>query len=608
MAIITQYEPATLVVNVIGDVNIPFTFPFGDEWHLRVTANGAIVPVANYEVTASSFGDGGTVLVYAAFNDAQTKPTNYLVERITPNTQPDVYKDRAQISSETLEGSLDHAVMQIQEIVYNTGRDVDNALEVAQEALDTANTASAKADNAITIATGASNTAASAVAIANDATDAANAASAKADTATSIANVANSNAVNASNVAGTALDAANAAQSLAASNSTALAAEVQARIAGDNNLQSQVISFTSDTNSRFNTVEAAINDRMPQAPRDGFSYAGAGDQWVRISWEIGDPFVIDSYDFAVLAQRENYLPNAVWDIGNPYLTLNSTATIGSRDSVFVVDVDNYLVFISDTTPSVGSVTSVNGKTGDVVVDLVNFPNVQTALNGKAASSHIHTQTDVTGLSTTLDGKAAVSHTHAQADVSGLATALSGKAASSHTHSQADVSGLATALSGKAASIHTHAQADTTGLVDALADKAEAVHAHVQSDITGLTTALNGKAATSHTHTQANITGLVDTLADKASAAHVHAQADVTGLATSLAGKAATAHVHAQADVTGLVTSLADKANTTHTHNQTDVTGLAAALAGKQNQVTYGTTDLIAGTSALTTGNLYFVYE
>ena len=106
--------------------------------------------------------------------------------------------------------------------------------------------------------------------------------------------------------------------------------------------------------------------------------------------------------------------------------------------------------------------------------------------------------DVTGLQTALDGKAATSHTHAQSDVTGLVTALAGKAASSHTHTQSDITNLVTDLAGKASSSHTHAQSDVTGLVTALAGKAASSHTHTISNVTGLQTAIDGKADASTT--------------------------------------------------------------------------------------------------------------
>lgn len=59
---------------------------------------------------------------------------------------------------------------------------------------------------------------------------------------------------------------------------------------------------------------------------------------------------------------------------------------------------------------------------------ISVAGLQTALDGKAASSHGHTVSDVTGLQAALDGKSSVGHTHAIADVAGLQTALDGKQA------------------------------------------------------------------------------------------------------------------------------------------------------------------------------------
>lgn len=76
---------------------------------------------------------------------------------------------------------------------------------------------------------------------------------------------------------------------------------------------------------------------------------------------------------------------------------------------------------------------------------------QTALDGKAAASHSHAISDVTGLQTALDGKqasgsyAASSHSHVIGDVTGLQTALDGKAASSHTHTAASITDFTTAV-------------------------------------------------------------------------------------------------------------------------------------------------------------------
>lgn len=79
------------------------------------------------------------------------------------------------------------------------------------------------------------------------------------------------------------------------------------------------------------------------------------------------------------------------------------------------------------------VTTVAGRTGDITlvksdVGLANVDNTsdankpissatQTALNGKASTTHTHVISDTTNLQTTLDGKAALSHTHTASQIS-----------------------------------------------------------------------------------------------------------------------------------------------------------------------------------------------
>ena len=61
------------------------------------------------------------------------------------------------------------------------------------------------------------------------------------------------------------------------------------------------------------------------------------------------------------------------------------------------------------------------------IDPYTKSEVDTALSGKANTTHTHAISDVTNLQTTLDGKANESHAHAISSVIGLQTALNGKA-------------------------------------------------------------------------------------------------------------------------------------------------------------------------------------
>lgn len=171
--------------------------------------------------------------------------------------------------------------------------------------------------------------------------------------------------------------------------------------------------------------------------------------------------------------------------------------------------------------------------------------INTALSGKANSSHTHTLDNVsetttkkimtaaerTKLSGIAEGANKYTHpaSHAASMITGLSTVatsgkysdLSGKPTSmtptAHTHEQADITGLETALAGKAASNHTHGAVTTStnGMMTA-ADKTKlngiatganktTVDTALSSTSTNpvqnkvINSALSGKANASHNH-------------------------------------------------------------------------------------------------------------
>lgn len=69
--------------------------------------------------------------------------------------------------------------------------------------------------------------------------------------------------------------------------------------------------------------------------------------------------------------------------------------------------------------------------------------VNSALNGKANSSHSHSISNITNLQSSLDGKSATSHTHDDRyyTETEMNTKLNGKANSSHTHTVSQISDL-----------------------------------------------------------------------------------------------------------------------------------------------------------------------
>lgn len=94
--------------------------------------------------------------------------------------------------------------------------------------------------------------------------------------------------------------------------------------------------------------------------------------------------------------------------------------------------------IIDSTLSTSSTNPVQNKV------------VNSALDGKANSSHNHSISNITNLQLVLDNKSATGHTHDDRyyTETEIDTKLDNKADSSHSHSINDVTGLSTSLDGK----------------------------------------------------------------------------------------------------------------------------------------------------------------
>ena len=83
--------------------------------------------------------------------------------------------------------------------------------------------------------------------------------------------------------------------------------------------------------------------------------------------------------------------------------------------------------------------------------------INSALNGKASSSHSHSIGDVSNLQSSLDGKSDTGHNHTKSNITDFAhthddryytetetdNLLSGKASSSHSHSKSDITDFPT---------------------------------------------------------------------------------------------------------------------------------------------------------------------
>lgn len=281
-------------------------------------------------------------------------------------------------------------------------------------------------------------------------------------------------------------------------------------------------------------------------------------------------------------------------------------------------------------------------------------NVQTQLDGKANTSHTH---NYAGSSSA--GGAATSANKVNASLtfnnggSGAASGTTfdgsaaktisyntiGAAASSHTHddryyteSEIDtkVSTLNTAISGKAASSHTHSISNVSNLQSSLDDKVSKTNTGVQSIAGGLV--VGGTSATATGKGRIMITGntnplvglqAIDGGGNQLTPYYIQVSNDVLylGPTSSMAlsfDRSGNAVSPANLSIggtiseggTALSSKYASKATATTSAaglmsaaDKTKLDGLSATPA-----YTYGTEDLTAGTSALETGKLYFVYE
>jgi hypothetical protein len=295
---------------------------------------------------------------------------------------------------------------------------------------------------------------------------------------------------------------------------------------------------------------------------------------------------------------------------------------------------------------VNKVDSVAGRTGVITltktdVGLGSVDDVSAAsLRDRTTHTGVQAISSITGLQTALDGKAATGHSHSEATTAAagfMSSADKTKLNSidsvallnrvNHTGAQAisTITGLQTAIDGKASTGHSHSDVTTTsngfmtsadkikldGIVPAnLLSRANHTGTQAISTIDTLQSTLDTKASTGHSHTEATVSakgfmssadkakldGIVTAnLLDRANHTGAQAISTITGLQTAIDGRASSGHSHSEATTSaGGFMSSADKIKlnslnsvdllnrVNHTGEQAiaTVTGLQAALNTK----------------------------
>ena len=268
--------------------------------------------------------------------------------------------------------------------------------------------------------------------------------------------------------------------------------------------------------------------------------------------------------------------------------------------------------------------------------IANITNLQTALDGKAASSHTHTKSQITDFPTsiknptsvviklnggTTEGTNMFTYDGSAAKSINITPAGIGASASSHTHTIANVTGLQSALDGKAASSHTHTK-DQVGLgnVDNTADSAKNVAMATKLQTykndsttetygaqyplfaqwdstgkiinmvcTGYTVRVQSAATADSANavTWGNVSGKPSTFTPSA---HTHTKSQITDFPSSLKnptslsiqlnGGTATTYDGSTAKSINITPAGIGAAASSHTHTIANVTGLQTALDGK----------------------------
>ncbi len=318
----------------------------------------------------------------------------------------------------------------------------------AEQASASATAADQSANAAAAAAVASSGTAATKATLASD----------KADIATGAAGMATTQAGIATGAAGTATTAAN----------TATTKATEAAAARDT-----TVTAKNDTIAAINSWTAAV---LPPAAVDPATRPGGG------ALQVGDQF------FKTTDAKWRTWSGTQWTVNAVPLGSEVASVFGRSGSVSAQAGDYRADQISRTADQQ---TIVAGADVEAALEGLN-----TALGGKAATNHGHAIGDVTGLQGALEGKAASAHTHTIANVTGLQSALDAKL----DDSQATATGLAVLGATDAAAVRTAAGLGSFATRSSIIGSEVGRSAAEQAVIAGATVeaALQGVASTAAT--------------------------------------------------------------------------------------------------------------
>ena len=335
------------------------------------------------------------------------------------------------------------------------------------------------------------------------------------------------------------------------------------------------------------------------------------EQVVECVVAIGDAtevtaILTDSAMYARKADFEDHVNNA----NNPHAVTKAQVGLGNVPNVATNDQTPTFTVAATLAALVSgeTISTSLGKTAKGIIDLIahlankNNPHEVTAAQvGAAAAVHTHTISDVSGVVPTNKGGTGqtsvdttpTSGSSKMVTSGGVYTALQAKAAASHTHTISEISGVVPVEKGGTG----YGSVDSTptngsnkmvtsgGVYLALNGKANADHNHDSryTTTTALTSLLAGKSDTGHTHTVSDVSGVltvakggtgygsVDTTPTSGSSKMVTSG----GVYTAIQTRAAASHTHSVDDITGVLSEA---------KGGTGVTALSSATVGKASKL------------------------